>query len=59
MKTNKPFPVNKEEIALALLKKAALLSNSKQQLINKHAASLRALRLVQADRQQTNKNGGK
>jgi len=56
MKTaNKP---TSEAIAQALLNKLNQLTSNKQQLIAKHEASLRALRLVQVDRQQVNKSKG-
>lgn len=50
--------ISSNELAKALLNKLSLLTSNKQQLINKHEASLRALRLVQSDRQQINNNKG-
>jgi len=55
MSNNKP---TSQEIALALLNKLNQLTSNKQQLIAKNEASLRALRLVQSDRQQINKSKG-
>jgi hypothetical protein len=55
MTTNKP---TSQQIAQALLNKLSLLASNKQQLIAKHEASLRALRLVQADRSEINNKKG-